>query len=571
MRRPPTLAAFAPLVLALVAVAGLLALATPTRAAGDAPAPVVLLHGWHGEGDDTLEGSSLAPLGPRLRAAGHPLRWADGIGLDRSESVYDAAERLGVVLREEARAHPGRPLSIVAHSYGGIVARAYLESDRYAQDRREGLRVGALVTVGTPMAGIDLWLPLLFLLGDPTDEPSVWELTPAFMEHFNRAHRPRPDLRYTLVAGDARRQVAALRLLPASDGVVTLGSALSLDERRFGHRETVTGDLHGEMGPSWLGWEHYFESARTWREAILPGLSPLEAGAAPIPAARSVPDLDSADIDQAGPDALAWQPDADSLSQRSGPAVLVDAASLAAARGADPAAAFLLAGRGPGAERAARASDGFRVTGLPGVAPFWAWIAPPGGPAAAIATGDATVAAMALGGAGRAAAALDKAGQRDPRLGEDADGYSSSLGPGYHVLTQRNVEGGSRETLARTASAERAIVRPDPEAGALEALVREEDGLRVALRLRDAGRYLLRAELAGGQAVSAWRMLPAGRSEPWLALDESAGSGAGAGRPGAGGRREPARVWLWAADAGLVPILEGASTDLHAEAPSADR
>lgn len=251
----------------------------PNAAADGSPLPVLLVHGWHGLGEDTLAGSSLAPLGERLAADGHDVAWAAGIGADPGETLEEAAGTLGrgVVALGEAS---GKPVVIVAHSYGGIVARAYLEGEGYARDFAAGVRVASLVTLGTPMAGIDVWLPLLMILGDPIGEPSTWQLTPAWMSAFNAAHRPRPDVRMTAIAGDARAQAWPLRLLPASDGVVTLASALALDERRYAHVERLTDDVHSSGGPfAYFGWHDYMSHGPTYRDAVRPGLRGLGSGA----------------------------------------------------------------------------------------------------------------------------------------------------------------------------------------------------------------------------------------------------------------------------------------------------
>lgn len=248
--------------------------AGPSRAEAS-PEPVVLIHGWHGAGSaDTLAGSSLAPVGQRLRASGFEPVWAAGVAVDPADSLFDSADTLAGIVAETALRHPERPVRIVGHSYGGLVARAFLESDRYTKLREQGVQVSHLVTMGTPMGGIDLWLPLLFVLGDPFGEPSVWELTPAWMAEFNRSHRPPAGTRYTLVAGDARGQVPPLWLLPASDGAVTVASALALPERSLGLTERVTEDVHSATDYTrFFGWRALVDSEATFQRLLLPGLT----------------------------------------------------------------------------------------------------------------------------------------------------------------------------------------------------------------------------------------------------------------------------------------------------------
>jgi hypothetical protein len=268
-------------------LAGSAAGAARADGSGDA---VVLVHGWHGAGStDTLASSSLAPIGQRLRANGLEPIWAAGVAVDPDDTLFDSADRLADIVAAAARRQPGRPVRIVAHSYGGLVARALLESDRYTKLRAQSFEVSHLVTMGTPMGGVDLWLPLLFVLGDPLGEPSVWELTPAWMGEFNRTHRPPPGTRYTIVAGDARSQVPPLWLLPASDGAITVASALALPERSLGITERLTEDVHSATDYTrFFGWRALVDNETTFRRFLLPGLTTF---AATPSAAGSAPDM----------------------------------------------------------------------------------------------------------------------------------------------------------------------------------------------------------------------------------------------------------------------------------------
>lgn len=261
--------------------------------ASSAAAPVVLIHGWHGAGpSDSLAGSSLAPLGALLAADGHDVIWADGVAVDPGHTLFDSADALGAVVERVAQRHPDQPVRLIGHSYGGLVARAFLETERYRRLQRRDVHVSHLVTLGTPMGGIDLWLPLLFVLGDPLGEPSVWELTPAWMEQFNRSHTPPAGTRYTLIAGDARSQVPLLWLLPASDGAVTLASAHVLPERTLRITELRSADVHTSTDYTrLLRWRSLVDNADTYRRLVRPGLladghvRDTAAAAAPAPAA----------------------------------------------------------------------------------------------------------------------------------------------------------------------------------------------------------------------------------------------------------------------------------------------
>ncbi|MCC7493099.1 MAG: hypothetical protein IT204_12150 [Fimbriimonadaceae bacterium] len=105
--------------------------------------PVVLLHGWNSGPriwDDLRDSTAQDVL---LRQRCRLYRWR----YDWSEPLAANGARLGA----ELLARPelvDRPVVLVGHSMGGLVARAYLESDPAALDR-----VALLITCGTPHHG----------------------------------------------------------------------------------------------------------------------------------------------------------------------------------------------------------------------------------------------------------------------------------------------------------------------------------------------------------------------------------------------------------------------------------
>lgn len=130
-------------------IEGLLPEATDTRAPHRSTAecrPVLLLHGLG------CNRGVWRPLLARLRAAGFaPVR---AINLQPCGDLQNQAARAAQELRLLAQQAEGRAVDVVAHSMGGLVARAMLRLV-------EPYRIGRIVTIGTPHQGTQLarWLP----------------------------------------------------------------------------------------------------------------------------------------------------------------------------------------------------------------------------------------------------------------------------------------------------------------------------------------------------------------------------------------------------------------------------
>ena len=73
---------------------------------------------------------------------------------DTTVDLRTQAERLNEVLKEVARKHPGVPVDIIAHSQGGLIARAALAYE-YDRNDPELPRVASLVTLASPHQGSD--------------------------------------------------------------------------------------------------------------------------------------------------------------------------------------------------------------------------------------------------------------------------------------------------------------------------------------------------------------------------------------------------------------------------------
>jgi sugar lactone lactonase YvrE len=203
------------------------------------PPPVVLVHGW--QDSEIVEESQFKYMSQWLERDGFGVYYATGISPERN--LYRNAQKLKETI-ERAKADSGASqVSLIAHSMGGLVARAYVESALYGGD------VAQVFVLGTPQAGLDLWQGYLLrqAVRNP-GMPSLQELAPEHMLLFNRAHHPRPDVPYFLIAGDYQGinmngQGSPPLHLPPGDGIVTLESAHALAGPSV--YPIITSDLHG--------------------------------------------------------------------------------------------------------------------------------------------------------------------------------------------------------------------------------------------------------------------------------------------------------------------------------------
>jgi pimeloyl-ACP methyl ester carboxylesterase len=203
------------------------------------PLPVVLVHGW--QDSERVEKSQFKFMARWLERDGFEVYYATGISPERN--LYRNAQKLKEAI-ERAKADSGiSKVTLIAHSMGGLVARAYVESALYNGD------VAQVFMLGTPQAGLDLWHGYLLrqVVRNP-GIPSLQELTPEHMLLFNRTHHPRSDVPYYLIAGDYRSidtdgHDSPPLHLPPGDGIVTLESAHALVGPSVHH--FTTADLHG--------------------------------------------------------------------------------------------------------------------------------------------------------------------------------------------------------------------------------------------------------------------------------------------------------------------------------------
>ncbi|MBN1956377.1 MAG: alpha/beta fold hydrolase [Anaerolineae bacterium] len=241
----------------------LFAALAPYLDAHDRP-PIVLVHGWQGVNFDKpdCERGSVAwadenwdHLDEELEALGFHVEFArlrSGSSFDEPNCTPVAEENAPYVAEaiDLARASTGaEKVILIAHSMGGLVSRAYLESNLYRDD------VVAIYTLGSPHVGVpvDVLAELVEIItfGAITLEeycvaqPVVCQFSddesanpPGFtgIETFNDVHNTRAaGVYYHMIGGDIgfdhRAWIAELlyQLIPGpNDGIVPLPSAMGV-------------------------------------------------------------------------------------------------------------------------------------------------------------------------------------------------------------------------------------------------------------------------------------------------------------------------------------------------------
>ena|GEM_PF-2675419 len=210
--------------------------------------PVVLVHGWHGKWlpGETTDTCGSATVAYHITDPDNQLQsindfydfgvFAKNLILDHRD-VWVAhiatgpggTPRLGenatCLERQlmDIRAQTGaEKVVLIAHSMGGLVSRAYLES----KDVRD---VAQLITLGSPHTGTTYMYH--FCVVHPFDFASC-EMTPIGMLFFNASHYKNESVTYNLIGGNLTPGILGLNLFNLdgeNDGVVGVNSGMGLD------------------------------------------------------------------------------------------------------------------------------------------------------------------------------------------------------------------------------------------------------------------------------------------------------------------------------------------------------
>jgi len=159
----------------------------------------VLVHGWGGSA------ASFGQLPTWLEEDGYCSYVADNI--TEQKTLADNAQ----ILREEIIKAKGATgvdkVIIIAHSLGGIITRAYVESDLYQKDVQRVFIFGS-PNAGSTLATTGIWVIGYWPLAIACDRtPALCEITIPAMLRFNAWHSPRSAVPYYLIAGDAPGEI----------------------------------------------------------------------------------------------------------------------------------------------------------------------------------------------------------------------------------------------------------------------------------------------------------------------------------------------------------------------------
>jgi hypothetical protein len=196
--------------------------------------PIMIITGWQG----SLNPGSSLEIDPHLRYLAdwlEPLGYrndCDNLFYALNTSPYLNLDENALIIQNELRTAASQysqryPTSskvfiIIGYSYGGLRARAYLESDLYSQEDCPNnsptyVCVDNLFTLGTPHLGevgilpFDAYILLSAILGQQWT--AIAELLPNERIAYNLSHSQPNNVCYRLIGGDGRDQAAFLPTL----------------------------------------------------------------------------------------------------------------------------------------------------------------------------------------------------------------------------------------------------------------------------------------------------------------------------------------------------------------------
>ena len=235
--------------------------------------PVVLVHGFNGSCADWSYNDSFKHLEEWLRNDGYDVHCAHPFASsDFAPPLPVNARKLAADIAEIKSRTGADRVIIIAHSLGGIIARAYIESSLYQDD------VVWLYVLGSPNGGS--WLAsqgMVFICFDVYRHGALCEITIEGMETFNSLHWPRrpQGLPYRFIAGTGQNRtwwgkVLGWLIPGPDDATISVASVHALDG------DALVKYTSPETHSSGVGEPSYFDpdsGSQSYRECIGPELS----------------------------------------------------------------------------------------------------------------------------------------------------------------------------------------------------------------------------------------------------------------------------------------------------------
>lgn len=187
--------------------------------------PVLLIHGWGGPDVMAQDTSGFEKLSRWMAADGYVedcnLFYVTGVSSLNSRNInrQNVQSFIRSTYYQLKQANPtwNGHFDIIGHSYGGLNARFYLESNYYQADRQLGIQVDNLFTLGSPHGGTRVpqeayWGVGFIAVGhvfspeNLADFLSAAQLYRSAMDFYNFSHMQPYDVRYHLIGGDFLEQ-----------------------------------------------------------------------------------------------------------------------------------------------------------------------------------------------------------------------------------------------------------------------------------------------------------------------------------------------------------------------------
>ena len=242
---------------------------------------VVLVHGWHGGGkrDDKCEDTarSVTTAEQASRILFYDFGVFAGKLLEEGKEVYVVSLKTGpsgtppIEDNATCLSHQlanlstnGRAITLIGHSMGGLVSRAYLESGMYEP---KFLKVSRLITLGTPHTGMTYGT---LRCATNSSDKAACDFSTAGMVTFNRNHSKRASgVTYDFIGGISPTGTSWPVVLQdgPNDGAVGVNSALGKRYLIVGGLPVITTEIKGVSSRTpvlsthagSLGYPSYFE------------------------------------------------------------------------------------------------------------------------------------------------------------------------------------------------------------------------------------------------------------------------------------------------------------------------